>query len=94
MGEPDRARDWIRRALLLDPDNLLGRYNIACVLAKDLNDCEGAIKALQPYFELTSSTTEIRHLEVDPDLDPIREDPRFKQMLASAKQRMTAAAAE
>jgi adenylate cyclase len=94
MGEPDRARDWIRRALLLDPDNLLGRYNIACVLAKDLDDCEGAIKALQPYFELTSSTTEIRHLEVDPDLDPIRDDPRFKQMLASAKQRMTAAAAE
>jgi adenylate cyclase len=96
LGEEDRARDWIRRALLLDPDNLLGRYNIACVLATDLDDCDGAIKALELYFQNTSSTTEIRHLEVDPDLDPIRKDPRFKQMLASAKQRlrMVEAAAE
>jgi adenylate cyclase len=93
LGEEDRARDWIRRALLLDPDNLLGRYNIACVLAADLDDGEGALHALQPYFENTSSTTEIRHLEVDPDLDPIRENPRFKEMLASAKQRLGMAAA-
>jgi adenylate cyclase len=88
LGEQERARDWARRALLLDPDNLLGRYNIACALAHDLGDREGAIEALQPYFENTGSTTEVRHLEVDPDLDSIRDDPRFKAMLASAKQRL------
>jgi adenylate cyclase len=88
LGEEDRARDWIRRALLLDPDNLLGRYNIACTLAIELHDYEGAIEALQPYFENTSSTTEIRHLEVDPDLDPIRDDPRFQSMLDEAKKRL------
>jgi len=95
LGEDDRARDWARRALLLDPDNLLGRYNIACALAHDLDDPEGAIDALRPYFELTSSTTEIRHAEADPDLDSIRGDPRFKAMLAAAKERlgMTEAAA-
>jgi adenylate cyclase len=88
MGDHERARDWARRALLLEPDNLLGRYNIACALAHELGDPEGALQALQPYFEFTSSTTEIRHVEVDPDLDPIRDDPRFKSMLASAKQRL------
>jgi adenylate cyclase len=88
LGEQERARDWARRALLLDPDNLLGRYNIACALAHDLNDPEGAIEALKPYFELTSSTTEIRHAEADPDLDKIRDDPRFKQMLAASKKRL------
>jgi len=88
LGEQERARDWARRALLLDPDNLLGRYNIACALAHDLDDPEAAIEALEPYFELTSSTTEIRHADVDPDLDPIRDDPRFKQMLATAKRRL------
>jgi adenylate cyclase len=88
LGDQERARDWARRALLLDPDNLLGRYNIACALAHDLGDREGAIEALQPYFENTGSTTEVRHLEVDPDLDSIRDDPRFKTMLASAKQRL------
>jgi len=30
----------------------------------------------------------IRHLEVDPDLDVIRDDARFKDMLAGAKQRL------
>ena len=78
LGEEDRAREWIRRALMLDPENLLGRYNIACVLASDLEDHDGAMEALKPYFERTSSTTEIRHLEADPDLDPIRSDPRIR----------------
>ena len=53
-----------------------------------LDDPEGALAALPPYFENTSSTTEIRHLEVDPDLDSIRRDPRLIAMLASAKQRL------
>jgi adenylate cyclase len=78
---------------MLDPENLLGRYNIACVLASDLEDHNGAIEALKPYFERTSSTTEIRHLEADPDLDPIRSDPRFVKMLASAKERLGLATA-
>jgi adenylate cyclase len=88
LGEEERAREWIRRALMLDPDNLLGRYNIACVLVSYLEDHDGAIAALIPYFERTSSTTEIRHVEADPDLEPIRGDLRFKQMLASAKERL------
>jgi adenylate cyclase len=88
LGEQDRARDWVRRALLLDPDNLMGRYNIACLLATDLGDREGAIDTLIPYFENTSSTTEIRHVDVDPDLDPIRDDPRFEKMLDDAKKRL------
>jgi adenylate cyclase len=64
------------------------RYNLACSLALELNDHEGAIEALQPFFEKTTSTTVLRHLEVDPDLDPVRNDPRFVEMLASAKQRL------
>jgi len=32
--------------------------------------------------------THIRHAEADPDLNSLREDPRFKQMLGDAKQRL------
>ena len=87
-GNKDRAREWVHRALLLDPDNLSMRYNIACSLAMDLNDPEGAVDALQPYFERVRSRTHIRHLEADPDFDRIRKEPRFKEMLAAAKKRL------
>lgn len=88
VGEDQRARDWIERALLLDPDNIIMRYNLACGLTSHLNDPNRAIEVLEPYFATTLSATHIRHAEVDPDLDPLRGDPRFKEMLAAAKQRL------
>ena len=88
LGDDRRARDWVDRALLLDPDNTQTRYNLACALALRLNDPERAIDVLGPYFEQETSPTIIKHLQVDPDLDPIRDDPRFRDMLAAAKQRL------
>ena len=88
FGEEERARDWIGRALLLDPDNLSMRYNLACSLARELGDPEAAVETLQLFFEKVNSPMHIRHLEVDPDLDDIRGDPRFVAMLADAKQRL------
>jgi adenylate cyclase len=88
FGHKERARDWVNRALLLDPDNLSVRYNLACSLALELDDKEGALAALAPFFDKVGSTMLIRHMDADPDLDPIREDPRFKAMLGAAKQRL------
>ena len=88
FGEKDRAREWINRALLLDPDNLSMRYNLACSLALELEDPEGALDALQPYFERVQSKTHIRHLEADPDFNSIRDHPRFKKMFEAAKERL------
>ena len=92
LGEEDRASEWIERALLLDPDNLNMRYNLACTLALT-GRSDDAIDALEPFFEAITSSTRIRHLDADPDLDPIRDHPRFQKMLASAKQRLGLAAA-
>jgi len=94
FGEKDRAREWINRALLLDPDNLSMRYNLACSLALELDDPDGALDALQPYFERVQSKTHIRHLEADPDFNSIRDHPRFKDKLAAAKKRLGMLAAE
>ena len=30
LGEGERAKEWINRALLIDPDNMNARYNFAC----------------------------------------------------------------
>jgi len=88
LGDKHRAREWMQRALAFDPNNLSMRYNLACALVQDLDDPDAALEMLGPYFERITSSTFIRHLEADPDLDPIRDNVRFKQMLASAKQRL------
>lgn len=87
LGEVERAQDWSRRALIIDPDNLDVRYNLACLTVRDLKDCESALEVLQPFFE-GASKNRIKHLEADPDLEPLRENGRFKQMLAEAKRRL------
>jgi adenylate cyclase len=90
-GDEERARDWVKRALLLDPDNLSMRYNLACSLSA--TDQDAALEILEIFFERVKSPMHIRHLDVDPDLNPIRDNPRFKTMLGSAKQRLGMAAA-
>src|SRR5262245_42709266 len=40
LGETQRAMDWVERAVLLDPDNMNMRYNLACAIIADLGDAE------------------------------------------------------
>ena len=91
LGEDSRAREWIDRALLLDPDNNLTRYNLACALLVRLNDRERAVEVLGPYFEHTTPNN-IKHVEADPDMDSIRDDPQFKKMMSAARKRLGIAA--
>jgi adenylate cyclase len=92
FGEENRAREWIRRALLLDPDNLNMRYNLACTIVRQLGDIDETLDTLEPFFQRVNSPTLMRHMEADPDFHTIRNEPRFKAMLASAKQRLGMAA--
>ena len=93
LGETDRAREWIERGLLLDPDNLAMRYNMACTLTAALHDDEAALDVLQHYFETVNTASQIKHTEVDPDFARIRDKPRFEQMIAATKDRLGFAAA-
>lgn len=87
-GEEDRAKEWIQRGLLLDPDNLSMRYNLACALVVEIKDSNAALDVLEPFFEQVKSPIHVKHLAADPDLDSLRDHARFKAMLASAKQRL------
>ena len=94
FGDLTRARDWLNRALLLDPDNLTMRYNLACSLANELHEPDAAVETLELFFEKVQSQMHIRHLEVDPDLDGIRKDPHFMEMMTGAKNRLGMRASE
>src|SRR5213082_3578231 len=87
LGQGERAKDWMARALLIDPENMTMRYNFVCALANHLDDKEGALGMLGPSFEKMGAGL-INHAKIDPDMDPLREDPRFKAMLAAAEKRV------
>ncbi len=87
LGEHERAKEWMRRALLLDPDNVILRFNLACA-SLNMDDLETALELLQPFMAKCGKY-QVRHAEVDPDLDKIRGDPRFQKMLTEAKERVS-----
>ncbi|HEY4873361.1 MAG TPA: TIR domain-containing protein [Steroidobacteraceae bacterium] len=89
LGEAERAKDWMNRALLIDPDNMNARYNFACTMTTYLKDSDAALELLGPVFE-TLAIGFLNHAKADPDLDPLRADPRFKAMIAAAEKRLTA----
>jgi adenylate cyclase len=86
-GDVDRAREWVQRSLLVDPDNLQMRYNLAWGFNKVMGDPEAAIEMLRPV--LTKAGRNIVRLAAnDPNLDNLRKDPRFEAMLGEAKARV------
>ena len=84
LGEAERAKEWAERALLLDPDNLNLRYNFACTLITELHDVDAALDLLEPAFERMRIEV-VNWVKTDPDLDPVRDHPRFKAMLAAGE---------
>jgi len=87
LGQVDRAKEWIRRALLMAPDNLTMRYNLACALLNGPQDTEGALDLLDSFADRMNAML-VTHVEVDPDMAPLRGDPRFQAMLARMKARL------
>jgi adenylate cyclase len=89
LGQAERAREWMDRALLIDPENLLIRYNFACALTAYLNDLDAALEMLGPVLEQATAAN-VSNAKIDPDFDALRDDPRFQAMLAAAEARLAA----
>ena len=86
LGEHERAREWIERALLLDPDNLNMRYNLACALINQDNNIERGLDLLEQVLGRTRIES-LNWARVDPDLEPVRNHPRYKAMMVAADTR-------
>ena len=89
LGERERGNEWMNRALLVDPDNNLMRYNFACALALNPEDKDKALDMLASVLAKIPETF-LDFAKRDPDFDAIRDDPRFKSMVAQAEVRLAA----
>jgi adenylate cyclase len=88
LGETERAKTWMNRAALIDPENVNARYNFVCALAAHLHDTEGALQMLASLLPLMSASF-VKYAMVDPDLDTLREDPRFQALVAAAEAQLS-----
>jgi adenylate cyclase len=89
LGEAERAKARMNRALLIDPDNMDMRYNFACSLNEYLHDKTATLDMLAPLFE-TITAYLLRYLRADPDFQSLHDDSRFQAMVAAAEARLAA----
>jgi adenylate cyclase len=87
LGEGERAKPRMNRALLIDPDNFNMRYNFACAISVYLKDKDAALEMLGPVFE-TMTQAFLPYAKGDPDFDFLRDDPRYQAMVAAAEARL------
>lgn len=89
LGEGERAKARMERAILIDPDNFNMRYNFVCALSVHLKDKEAALEMLGPVFE-TITDSFLPYAKADPDIESLRDDPRYQAMLSAAEARLAA----
>ena len=79
LGETDRAKEWLSRALAIDPDDILTQYNAACLYAS-LGDVELAFDLLERLLPHGGHWVKawIKH---DSSLDALRSHPRYQKVL-------------
>jgi serine/threonine protein kinase/thioredoxin-like negative regulator of GroEL len=79
LGEIDKAIEWCERAIAIDPNDPSVLYNASCIYS-----LSGKIDQALEYFEgaIDSGFASKEWIETDRDLDPIRNQPRFKEILA------------
>ncbi len=78
LGERSRALEWGRRAAAVDQEDAGVCYNLACLMALE-GEREAALKHLQCAFRVGFAHRD--WIEHDPDLDVLRDDPRFRALI-------------
>ena len=79
LGEKDRAVEWTARAIAIEPDDPLAQYNAACAYCQ-LGEIELALDLLERSLPKLGCE-KVHWSKHDPDLKPLRNHLRFRQLL-------------
>ncbi len=80
LGDPDSGREWLERAFAMDPDDRMVLYNLACGYAM-LSETDRAIECLERSCAKGGGSDQKDWMKQDPDLDSLRDHPRYRQLL-------------
>lgn len=86
LNERERAKEWAIRARLVDPENVNLHYNLACAMSS-LKEADLALETLADVAAKLSPGM-LSWMEADSDFDPIREEPRFKELMRQVRERL------
>jgi len=88
LGEAERAKEWIERGTLVDPNNTILHFNFVCALAR-LGERDAAVELSSRFIDKASPGM-LMWFDNDTDLDPLRDHPRFMEIMRKAKARFAA----
>ena len=78
LGQNERAREWIARAVAIDPDDLVAQYNAACAYSL-LGDTEAALDFLECCLPQLGHE-KVNWAKYDSDFDRLRDHPRYQRL--------------
>jgi quercetin dioxygenase-like cupin family protein len=79
-GRPDESRAILEQQIVERPDHWGPQYNAACLEALGGN-ADAAIEHLRRAKELDTEGESAQYFRDDSDLDSLRDDPRFRELL-------------
>jgi tetratricopeptide (TPR) repeat protein len=90
LGEEERAKSWLKRALEMNPDDSVLLYNVACNFAT-LGEVDEAIDFLARAIEHGMASA--AWMRNDADLKPLHDDARFQALLKQLEEKGAATGA-
>ncbi len=82
LGKIDKAIKWCKRAIAIDPNDPVLLFNAACIYSLS-GKVDQALDCLEGAIDFGYASKE--WIETDSDLNPIRNKPRFKKIIAKLK---------
>jgi adenylate cyclase len=85
LGEAERTRDWAERAAIMEPDDQIMHYNLACAYAV-LGEVELALDRLEWAMRGGTLKSLVEYMLNDSDFDGLRQHPRYKALVKEIAQ--------
>lgn len=85
LGRDEEALEWMDKVIESDDDRAGGYYDRSCLLAK-MGRLNESVVALQEAVK--HGYSQVVHIEHDDDMEPIRNMPEYKAIIAELKERI------